>query len=263
MSEAHDYTERRRTSFDANAQLYGKMRPSYPRELVDDMAALTGIPAGGSILEIGCGAGQATLPFASRGYRMLSLDIGTDLIAVAREKLGGAGNVEFLVSSFEDWDPNGRRFDVVMAASCFHWMTLGVRYTKSAEVLEPHGALVLLSHSHVRKNEGFFAEVQEVYRTHAPKLGSPGRRAGNRWHTEGEAGYDLFETPVERSYPWSAEYDSEGYVKLLHTYSNHACLDEAKREKLYAGIRALIDERYGGRVVRHVETVLHVRRKKG
>ena len=72
--------------FDQAAQDYNEVRPGYPQLLVDDIIALSHLPAGGRILEIGCGTGQATLPFARRGYAMFCLDIGKDLAAIAARK---------------------------------------------------------------------------------------------------------------------------------------------------------------------------------
>src|SRR5215210_5494927 len=60
-----------RTTFDEAASLYDEVRPGYPEDLFDDIVSLSGIPSGGRILEIGCGTGQATVPFALRGYRDL------------------------------------------------------------------------------------------------------------------------------------------------------------------------------------------------
>ena len=67
--------------------LYDEVRPGYPEELFDDVVSLSGIPAGGRILEIGCGTGQATVPFARRGYRILCVELGENLAAVARRNL--------------------------------------------------------------------------------------------------------------------------------------------------------------------------------
>ena len=58
-----------RTTFDEAALLYDDVRPGYPEALFHDVVSLSGIPSGGRILEIGCGTGQATVPFARRGYR--------------------------------------------------------------------------------------------------------------------------------------------------------------------------------------------------
>ncbi len=56
-----------RATFDRAALLYDEARPGYPEALFDDVVSLSRLPPGGRILEIGCGTGQATLPFACRG----------------------------------------------------------------------------------------------------------------------------------------------------------------------------------------------------
>src|SRR5919107_431176 len=76
-----------RTTFDDAALLYDEVRPGYPEALFDDVISLSGIAPEGSILEIGCGTGQATAPLARRGYRILCVELGENLAAIARRNL--------------------------------------------------------------------------------------------------------------------------------------------------------------------------------
>ena len=56
-------------TLDEVADLYDQARPAYPPEMTDAVnAVLHGTQ--GRILEVGCGTGQATLPFARQGYNM-------------------------------------------------------------------------------------------------------------------------------------------------------------------------------------------------
>ncbi len=52
------------------------------------------------------------------------------------------------------------------------------------------------------------------------------------------------------------------FDRLLGTYSDHIRLPAKRREGLFAGIRALINGRYGGRVLKHHEATLGVRRRR-
>ena len=61
-----------RTIFDQAALDYDEVRPGYPEELIEDVISISAIPKDGRILEIGCGTGQATIPFAKRGYSINS-----------------------------------------------------------------------------------------------------------------------------------------------------------------------------------------------
>jgi 2-polyprenyl-3-methyl-5-hydroxy-6-metoxy-1,4-benzoquinol methylase len=86
-----DEQNRLRATIDEVALLYDAVRPGYPEALFDDVVALSGIPPGGRILEVGCGTGQATVPFARRGYRILCVELGENLAAVARHNLHASG----------------------------------------------------------------------------------------------------------------------------------------------------------------------------
>src|SRR5919107_280790 len=98
---------RLRSTFDGAALLYDEVRPGYPEDLFDDVVALSRIPSGGRILEIGCGTGQATVPLARRGYRILCVELGENLAAVARRNLAAYPQAEVRVGPFEGWQPQG------------------------------------------------------------------------------------------------------------------------------------------------------------
>lgn len=66
---------------------------------------------------------------------------------------------------------------------------------------------------------------------------------------------------VVRQYAWSETYTTERYLKLFRTYSAHRDLDAEVRERLLAGVRAVV-ERFGGRVTKPYLTVLFQARVK-
>ncbi len=250
--------QRLRGTFNSSAEWYDQIRPAYPDALINDVISLSGIPAGGQILEIGCGTGKATRMFASRGYVMLCLDIGIDLAAVAVSKFRNSANIEIVVSSFEEWEPDGRLFDLVIAATSFHWVDPAIAFVKSAAVLKSTGSLAVFWNTHIRQHEGFFLRVQDVYRAYAPSM----VRAVNTNEHYGEpASAALFENPIVRSYRWKVEYTAREYIDLLGTYSDHISLPAVERGHLFTGIADLIDREYAGRVLKHYETVLQLQKK--
>src|SRR5215207_485440 len=119
MAEERD---RLRTTFDEAASLYDKVRPGYPEDLFDDIVSLSGIESGRRILEIGCGTGQATVPFARRGYRILCVELGENMAAVARRNLEGYPNAEVRTEVFEEWPLQEGAFDLAISATAFHWL---------------------------------------------------------------------------------------------------------------------------------------------
>ena len=91
--------------------------------------------------------------FAERGYELVCLDIGADLIAVAREKLKQFPNVSFVEQAFEAWKPEGK-FDLIISATAFHWVDPKVRYLKVSEVLESSGFLAVSRTSMCGRTKG-------------------------------------------------------------------------------------------------------------
>jgi SAM-dependent methyltransferase len=241
------------------------MRPGYPEALIGDVLSLSGIPRDGRILEIGCGSGQATLAFAQRGYAMLCLDIGPDLIALAAEKCRPYPKVEFQVADFEVWKPEPAAFDLAISASAFHWIPPEIGFPKVAQVLKDSGSFAILRNHHPTPYTGFFLEAQEIYRRCTPELGKENEKKshedGIRTTVDQFDKTGLFSPVTVRRYTWSRQFEADQYLKLLETYSGHYNLSEEKKRNLYQGLRELI-ERRGGVVTRPYLSVLYVARKK-
>jgi SAM-dependent methyltransferase len=166
-----------------------------------------------------------------------------------------------LVGRFEEIELAPGSFDLVVAATSFHWLDPAVAYRRAAEVLRPHGALGLLWNLHVDADVGFFADAQPIYERLAPHLTAPGISATMadreaRVHDIEATG--LFVDVDSRAFPWSAEYDRATYIDLLHTYADHIALEPEVRDQLDAELGALIDRRYGGVVEKNYQTVLYV-----
>lgn len=246
-------------TFDTVPTLYDSRRPGYPAALIEDTLRLSHIPARGRILEIGCGTGQATKPFADRGYHMTCLDIGTNLAAVARRKFQGCDNVTVIAESFENWNPGATKYHLAIAATSFHWLDPAIRYTKVSQILRRGGSLAVFSNVHIRKDEGFFAEVQNIYRKIAPTRCQAKSEVTKPSGTE--PGLDRFEKPITKRYPWDEQYTAEEYVALLGTYSDHISLPKPEREDLFRAIAELINANYKGVVIKHYESLLEIRKK--
>jgi SAM-dependent methyltransferase len=132
--------------FDEIAAEYDRYRPTYPDELVDRACQVARIGSGDHVLEVGCGSGQLTRSLVARGLRVTALEPGKSLVALARQNLEGAGEVEFLNAQFEDAPLPREHFQAVFSASAFHWVDPKVSWQKAADVLAPGGTLALVQY---------------------------------------------------------------------------------------------------------------------
>jgi len=132
--------EQLKRTFDRDAELYDQARPGYPEQIFDDLLAFACLGPEAIVLEVGCGTGQASQALAQRAYRLVCLELGNQLATVARRKLAPFPRVEVVTSAFESWESGGQVFDMVFAASSWHWLNPEVRYEKAARLLKPSGA---------------------------------------------------------------------------------------------------------------------------
>lgn len=261
--------EKLRATFDGAAQLYDEVRPGYPEELFDEVVSLSSIPSGGRILEVGCGTGQATLPFARREYEVLCVELGENLAAVARRNLAGYPRVEVRTGDFEEIPLPEETFALVVSATAFHWLDPGVAYPKVARSLKTGGAIALFWNEHVHSDAsgGFFEATQKVYAREAPEIWDenyegPPRPEDLRDRTDEIENSGLFGPVVRRSFRWDQAYAAAGYLRVLDTYSGHISLGGETRTRLHGGISRLIDDEFAGRIVKGYQTSLYVARKR-
>ncbi|PZR99671.1 MAG: SAM-dependent methyltransferase [Candidatus Nephthysia bennettiae] len=255
---------RLRETFDEVAELYDRARPGYPDQLFADLSELARLGPSPSILEIGCGTGQATLALARRGFRVLGVELGANLAALARRNLAAYPGVQIVTAPFESWDSEGARFDLVLAATCWHWLDPEQRSARAASLLQPGGALAVIGGGHVVPEVGdpFFMEIQDVYDSIGEGLGGerlplPGERADQRQELEGSG---LFAEVEVRRYLTERMYTAERYVDLLDTFSGHRTMEPASREVLYRAILERIGRRPDPAIRYHTDLVLTVGR---
>ncbi|HEY1618941.1 MAG TPA: class I SAM-dependent methyltransferase, partial [Streptosporangiaceae bacterium] len=158
--------EQLRATFDSVAGRYQDARPQYPQALFHELIAVSGADAGSEILEVGSASGKATLPLAERGLRITCVELGAALAAAARANLAGFPAVEVVNGAFETWaPPAGKRFDLIFAATAWHWIDPAVRYQRAHELLAPGGHLAFWGQAHVFPDGGdsFFRDIQDVY----------------------------------------------------------------------------------------------------
>jgi len=252
-----------RQTFDRASDLYQRARPDYPAALYERLLEVTALNAGSRLLEIGCATGKATLPLAARGFRITGVEIGTALAAAARRNLADFDNVEIVEVAFENLDARFASYDMVFAATAWHWIDPGVRYQRAADALGRRGYLAFWDAVHVIPYGGdpFFEELQEVYDDigegvpRGTLLPRPGELDDRRDEIVASGLFDVLDLS---QFDWEITYTADEYIDLLDTFSGHIAMHAWQRARLYGEIRRRLAERHDGRLRRHWGGVLHV-----
>lgn len=246
---------RRRESFDEVADLYAGARPGYPNELIADLAGLSALEATHRILEIGAGTGQLTVPLAEYGVSLVAVELGHKLADRLSRNLARFARTEVIVADFEEWIPPAISFDLVVAATAFHWLDPATRVQKCVNLLRPAGTLAIVE-THWgagARNDRFQRESQSCYAQWDP-YHDPGFRP-RTYEDLPERREELetsgfFDSIIHRRYICERRYSAGEYRDLLSTFSDVRGLEERNREGFLACISRLIEDRFEGRIVR-------------
>jgi cyclopropane fatty-acyl-phospholipid synthase-like methyltransferase len=251
-------------AFNQIAEEYDRHRPTYPDALVGRACEVAGLGPGASVLEIGCGTGQLTRSLLARGVRVVAVEPGEQLVARARDRLAGAGEVQFVNARLEEASIPYEHYEAVFSASAIHWVDPDFSWRKIADVLIEGGTVALLSYFGLedpssRKDQ---QALRAALARTAPELASewPNYRdlddvvagAAKRCENVSEAwawlGHydvarsyvrDLFEDAQLAAIPIIVEHTADALNALLETMSFWARLSPRQRDALLAENDAL------------------------
>jgi SAM-dependent methyltransferase len=259
-------TDERRLSFDKIAHAYDHYRPGYPAGMIEHIGRTARLGPRSRLLEIGCGPGKATILFAKRGYEILCIEPGVNLIDIAADKLHGYP-VSFVNCLFEDWQETPEAFDLVYSGQAFHWVPKETGYEKAAAALKPGGFLALFWNRSPSRDDALRREIDSVYQRCAPELIEEAKQNPRQLvkHEMDQAAEiqasGHFQDVAVLRFPWTQRYTTEQYLGLVSTHSDHIVLPKARLDCLLGGIGNAIQS-FGGSLELHYSTVLYLAQKR-
>lgn len=135
------------------ADYYAQYRRGYPVAVIDALVDALRLSISGTIVDLGCGTGQLTLPLANRVGRAIGIDPEADMLrhASAAAHDGDASNVEWILGSADDLVAISVRYggvEAVTLANAIHLVDRAQLFDAAREVLNPGGALAIIANGH-------------------------------------------------------------------------------------------------------------------
>ena len=255
--------------FENVPEIYDRSRPTYPPELFDALLLYLGSARGRGLraVEIGPGTGQATRPLLERGIAVTAVEPGERLAAFLSEKLARFSTLEVVNAKFEDAALESGAFDLILAATSFHWLDRALRFEMCHALLNAAGALAIVSTNQIESvaDGGFFERAQPIYERHQPDNGGlklPGEDVVPQEYIEIEAS-NLFGEVALHRYRWDQHYTSKEYADLMRSYSGTQAMEPSAQEALIGDVCALIDREFGGSITRPLVITLTLGRRRG
>lgn len=265
---AATYTSEQRKNWYGNvAEAYNKTRPRYPDELIGRAVELAQLPSDAIILEVGCGPGIATIAFAKLGFSMVCLEPSQDACFLARQNCAIYPSVEIKNTTFEEWQLETEKFNAVLAATSWHWVSPEIGYPKAAAALEDNGSLILLWNTELQPNDEVYQVLNEVYQTQVPSLAQFHKeQRGNQQEHLRMFGQNIidsgrFKNLMSEQLVSEVTYSIDDYLTLLSTYSPYIALEPQHRDSLFEGLREVL-QRNGSRSIQlSYLSVFHIAQK--
>lgn len=211
------------------AELYDASRPTYPKELIDDLVAWAGEPP--RALEIGAGTGKATRLMAQRGVSVVAVEPSAAMAAIARRSTAAHPSVEVVESDFERFDAGGERFALAYAAQAWHWVDHATGYPHARAVLREGGRLVAFWNRPAWEQTTIRDALRAAYQEIAPEMpsggsmhasGSSHRGSENVWCEEIAAVPEFADAEL-RDYEWAAPYTPDRFATCWGRCRRSAC----------------------------------------
>jgi len=255
----------RKNTFNEIASEYDKYRPSYPEQLFTDIVELTAIKQGDSILEIGCGTGQATKGFVDLGFdHVTCIELGQNLAELTREKFKNKANVNVINASFETWQSEKSNFDLAISGTAFHFIQpQEVGYRKVFDLLSNQGSIAFFWTIHVPSFDTTFNKIRECYKRYTPQLDdskNPDMQQTIKERSILTVKDGLFKDLEVKQYRWYETYTSDEYISLLNTNSRHRLIPDDVRFELFGQIKEVI-EQDGGTLIKPQAVALFLANK--
>ncbi len=270
MSDSFELYKDRRGLFTTDVSAYDEGRPGYPERVFEVLAERCGLGPGTDVLEIGAGTGQATARMLDLGASVTVVELGAEFAAFLESKFEGRP-LRVLRGAFEEVDVERESFDIVAAATSFHWVPLSVGLQRAAEILRPGGSLALWWNvfGDLSRADPFHDALLPVLEQHAPELvdtpsaGNPGTGA-HMYALDADARIAEIDEcqrfgPVHHELvSWTGRHTPEEARALFASFSPWLALPPDQRTEVLDALEDLARDQFNGVVERPYLTSIYV-----
>jgi SAM-dependent methyltransferase len=237
--------------FSAGAARYAAHRPSYPRDLIDFLAAVA--PRREVAWDAGCGSGQLSVPLAERFDQVIATDASAGQIDSANRH----PRIEYRKARAEASGLPDNSADLAVSAQAAHWFDIDRYYDEVRRVGRPDAVIALVTYGAVSADNEIDSIVERFYSEILGPYWAPERR-----HVED--GYRSLRFPFEEIAAPHLEIQARwalgDLIGYIGTWSAVAALEAAEgRDPFDAFERELTRAWSSGPLVRRVRWPLTVR----
>ena len=201
----------------------------------------------------------------SEGWSLTCVEPDPNMAELLRFKLSSHPELEatVVVGGFERFSKEASGFSLLYAAQSWHWVEPSERGPAAARVLEPGGTVALVWNVARPHGGSLKKDLDAVYSAYGLASTHPTRPAASssrprpqpltialddaafRAYVAELKATGLFSDYSIEAVAWSETYDTDEWITLLETHSDHRMLEPVGRGRLLEEVRGVVDA-HGG-----------------
>lgn len=262
MEASSEEHRARRVLFGKDVAAYDAGRPGYPDRVYQLLEARCGLGPKTNVIEIGPGTGQATARLLDTGSPVTAVELSDEMASCLRAKFG-ARELEVVVGAFEEVELEAESFDLVAAATSFHWVPNQSGLQRCADLLRADGWLALWwnFYGDPSRPDPFNDALLPILRQVAPALldvpGEPTLGTGVPAYAL-DVGARVSEIEASRRFgpvqheliSWTGRHGAEEIRAMFASFSPWLALPEHQRTLALDALERLATEDFNGIVER-------------
>jgi len=156
--------------FGKTAEDYARHRAGYPDWLFERLMRRGLVRPGMRALDLATGTGYLARGLAQRGLAVTGLDISSAMMDAAKALDAAQGiSIDYVVGKAEETALPAAAFDLVTAATCWHWFDAAKTGAEVLRLLKPGGWLGICSQDWLPMADNVVARTEAIVRHHNPK----------------------------------------------------------------------------------------------
>jgi SAM-dependent methyltransferase len=156
--------------FGKTAEDYARHRAGYPDWLFERLMRRGLVRPGMRALDLATGTGYLARGLAQRGLTVTGLDISSAMMDSAKALDTAQGiSIAYVIGKAEETGLPAAAFDLVTAATCWHWFDAAKTGAEVRRLLKPGGWLVICSQDWLPMADNVVARTEAIVKRHNPK----------------------------------------------------------------------------------------------
>jgi SAM-dependent methyltransferase len=273
-SDSFELHLQRRGLFSSDAVAYDTGRPGYPEPVYDLLRQACGLGPGTAVVEVGPGTGQATGRLLDLGATVTAVELSADFAALLEERFAGRA-LSVVVAPFEEVALPAAAFDLVTAATAFHWVPTDTGLQRCAELLRPGGWLALwwTYFGDPDRPDPFRDALTPIFQDLAPSLvdvfpGAAFMAGAHPYVLDTPARIAEIDAtgafgPVRsETFAWTGRHTTAELRAMFASFSPCLALPEEQRSPVLQALEDLATEAFDGIIERPYLTIVYLARRR-